>query len=150
VRLVLDTSVIVSAVRSAAGAARAVTEAALRGELELLLSVQLALEYEAVLLRDNNLAAAAYSLHQMEGFLLSLLNVSVGIGLESYEGPASPDPDDNHVLSLAAHGRADAIVTYNLRHFAAPCRELGVNLYTPGEALRRLRSDHVSDDADRT
>ena len=28
-----------------------------------------------------------------------------------------PDPDDRHVLAAAIQGRADVIVTYNLRHF---------------------------------
>jgi predicted nucleic acid-binding protein len=28
-----------------------------------------------------------------------------------------PDPDDRHVLAAAIHGKADVIVTFNLRHF---------------------------------
>jgi putative PIN family toxin of toxin-antitoxin system len=137
---VLDTSVVVSSVRSETGAAREITQAALHGEFEFLLSVTLALEYEDVLLRDSNIAAAKYPLHKIEELLESLLGVSIAVGLEAYAGPLSPDAGDNHVLSLATQGRADAIVTYNLRHFAAPCRELGVNLYTPREALHVLRS----------
>jgi PIN domain len=30
-----------------------------------------------------------------------------------------PDPDDRHVLAAAIKGRADLIVTTNLRHFPA-------------------------------
>jgi hypothetical protein len=30
-----------------------------------------------------------------------------------------PDPEDRHVLAAAIHGRADAIVTYDLAHFPA-------------------------------
>jgi putative PIN family toxin of toxin-antitoxin system len=144
----LDTSVVVSSVRSETGAARAITDSALRGEFELLLSVSLALEYEDVLLRDSNIAAAKYPRWKIEELLESLLGVSTAVELEAYKGPLSTDAGDNHILNLAMQAKADAIVTYNLRHFAAPCRDLGVNLYTPIDALRVLRSPHVPNDAD--
>ncbi len=52
-KLVLDTSVIVAAARSDAGASRQRLIAALEGRFEMLLSVPLALEYEAVLKRPQ-------------------------------------------------------------------------------------------------
>lgn len=36
-----------------------------------------------------------------------------------------PDPDDRHVLAAAIKGRADVIVTFNLRHFP----EVDLNTY---------------------
>jgi predicted nucleic acid-binding protein len=54
---VLDTAVIVAAMRSDAGASRKLVLAALDRRFELLLSVPLALEYEAVLKRPEQIAA---------------------------------------------------------------------------------------------
>lgn len=47
-RLVLDTDVVVAAMRSPTGASAAILRAARQGKAQLLLSVALALEYEAV------------------------------------------------------------------------------------------------------
>jgi predicted nucleic acid-binding protein len=123
---------------------------ALRRELQLLLSVALACEYEGVLLGPEQLAVSGLSAHQAERLILSLLDVAVRVNLDPYLGPRSTDPDDNHVLNLAKTGIADAIVSHNTRHFAVPCHELGVNLFTAGEALLYLRRIHGSDDASRT
>jgi predicted nucleic acid-binding protein len=53
---VLDTGVLVAALRSSMGASRQLLIAALDGRFELLLSVPLLLEYEAVLTRHEHLA----------------------------------------------------------------------------------------------
>jgi predicted nucleic acid-binding protein len=47
---------------------------------------------------------------------------------------ALPDPDDRHVLAAAIHGRADAIVTYNTKHF-------------PDEIMARYDIELLSPDA---
>ncbi len=60
--------------------------------------------------------------------LVDLMNRSVPDCLvENYEGLVAglvlPDPDDRHVLAAAIAGHADAIVTFNLRHFPAAALE---------------------------
>jgi predicted nucleic acid-binding protein len=57
VKLVLDTSAIVAATRSDAGAARQLLLGALQARFELQLSVALGLEYEAVLKRPEQLGS---------------------------------------------------------------------------------------------
>ena len=57
VRFVLDTDVIVASLRSDRGASRQLLLAALQRDFELLLSVPLILEYEAVLTRAEHLVA---------------------------------------------------------------------------------------------
>jgi len=147
VRLILDTSVVVSAVRNPSGASRQLVNAAIRGELPILLSDPLCWEYESVLLRPEHLAVSTLSPLQIEELVLSLMGAAILVKLQQYLGPRSSDPGDNHVLSLAAFGEADAIVTFNTRHFVVPAKELGVNLYTPGEALRLWRTEYGDDAA---
>ena len=54
----LDTAVLVAAIRSNTGASRQLVRAALENRFELLLSVPLVLEYEAVLKRPEHLKAS--------------------------------------------------------------------------------------------
>jgi putative PIN family toxin of toxin-antitoxin system len=125
-RFVLDTSVIIAAVRSSSGASSILLSAALERRFELLVSVPLVLEYEAVLTRPEQMFASKLVPSGIEQLLLALLHVAVKVELGEYLGPTSSDPGDNHLLSLAASGRADAIVTHNIRHVMAASRTLGV------------------------
>ena len=47
------------------------------------------------------------------------------------------DADDEMVLEAALNGQADAIVTHNVRDFAA-ARGIGLRIASPGEMVRRL------------
>ena len=52
--------------------------------------------------------------------------------------PLLHDPNDEIVIEAASNGRADAIVTHNVKDFA-PAQTLGIDIATPAEILRRLR-----------
>ncbi len=50
-----------------------------------------------------------------------------------------PDPDDRHVLAAAIRGRADVIVTYNLRHFPETVLSgYGIEAQHPDEFVTNL------------
>lgn len=50
-----------------------------------------------------------------------------------------PDPDDRHVLAAAIRGRADVIVTKNLRDFPARClADYGIEAQHPDAFIRHL------------
>jgi predicted nucleic acid-binding protein len=140
VRLILDTTVIVSSVRSDLGASHFLVQCALERRFDLLLSNSLALEYEDVLHRPEHLAKADMTHEQMEAFLKSLYMVGREISLGLFRRPNLPDPGDEHVLNLALRGRADGLVTQNARHFPGLLERFGVKLYSPREAARLLRS----------
>jgi predicted nucleic acid-binding protein len=52
--------------------------------------------------------------------------------------PTLPDADDDMVLEVAVNGRADAIVTFNLRDFVASAEHFGIAVISSGEAVKRL------------
>jgi putative PIN family toxin of toxin-antitoxin system len=134
-RIVLDTDVVVAGLRSRQGSSRAWLRAVLRREVELVLSVPLVLQYEAVLLRPETLAAIGGTPERVGRFLDLLCAVGRPLDISFLWRPMLRDPDDEMVLEAAVHGRADRLLTFNLRDFAGSER-LGVRVERPGPAWR--------------
>jgi predicted nucleic acid-binding protein len=137
-KLALDTDVLVSAVRSRRGASRAWLRAVLRGEATLLLSVPLALQYEAVLTRPEQLAASGASLAEIAALLNALCAACTPVEISFLWRPTLRDANDEMVLEVAVNGRADRLLTFNDRDFAGASR-LGVLVERPGPAWRAWR-----------
>jgi putative PIN family toxin of toxin-antitoxin system len=136
-RIVLDTSVFVAALRSNSGASNRLVEEALRGTYTLLVSVPLLLEYEAVLSRQEHLAASGVASADVGVLLDALASVAEQVRLSFLWRPTLRDEDDEVVLETAINGRADRLVTFNVRDFDAASR-FGVAVVVPGEALRSI------------
>ena len=134
----LDTDVLVAAVRSRLGASRAWLRAILRREATLLLSVPLAMEYEAVLLRPENLAVPGMTKARCLAVLDALCAVCHPVEIAFLWRPTLRDPDDEMVLEVAVNGRADYLLTFNLKDFAGAER-FGVRVARPGPAWRAWR-----------
>jgi len=49
------------------------------------------------------------------------------------------DPGDEMVLETAVNGRADALVTFNVRDFGTVPARFGIELMIPREAIGRMR-----------
>ena len=138
-KVALDTDVLVAAVRSRQGASRAWLGTILRGEAALLLSVPLALQYEAVLTRPEQLGASGASAEEIAGLLDAICAVCTPVEISFLWRPVLRDPDDEMVLEVAVNGRADRLLTFNERDFAGAAR-LGIAVERPGPAWRRWRS----------
>ncbi len=54
--------------------------------------------------------------------------------------PLLSDPTDDMVLETAVNGRADLLVTFNQKDFAAVAEGFGFKILRPSEALHRLRA----------
>ena len=132
-RLVLDTDVVVAAIRSRQGASRAWIGAILRGEAELLLSVPLVLQYEAVLTRPEHLGASGANRGQVSALIDALCAVCVPVEIAFLWRPLLRDADDEMVLETAVNGRAERLLTFNERDFAGAER-LGIRVERPGPA----------------
>lgn len=134
----LDTDVLVAALRSDRGASRALLVSTFEGRCLSLVSVPLMIEYEAVLTRPEHLAASSLSHGDVQELLDALARVGAPTRLSYLWRPALPDAQDDMVLETAVNGRADLLVTFNLRHFKPASRNFGLSVVKPAEALRRM------------
>ena len=117
-KLVLDTSIVVAALRSKRGASRELLRLMAADSFTALVSVPLFLEYESVL----------------NSFLLHTEAVS----LSYLWRPQLSDPADEMVLEAAVNGQADWLVTHNVRHFFAASKKFSFGVAAPATILRKL------------
>ena len=139
-RVVLDTDVLVAAVRSDRGASRALLISALERRYPLLASVPLMLQYESVLTRPEHLTAAGSSAGDVEVLFNAIALVVEPIRISYLWRPVLPDSGDDLVLETAVNGQADVVVTFNRRHFVPAAALFGLEILAPGDAVRRLES----------
>ena len=134
--VVLDTSVLVSALRSARGASFEIMTALGRGEFEVCVSVSLVLEYEATLLRH----AEELSIDSKDalGVVDYVCDVAMNQDIFFLWRPFLRDAGDDLVLELAVAAGSDAIVTHNVRDFEG-AEKFGVRVITPKQFLHELR-----------
>ena len=139
-RAVVDTDVMVAAMRSDTGASRRILVAALNREFSMAMSVPLVIEYEAVLTRPEHLAAARLSTDDVRALLDQVVAVGEPIELAYLWRPALRDPNDDMVLETAVNGHVDALVTFNERDFAAASQRFNIQVMRPQDMVALLRS----------
>jgi len=137
-RCVLDTNVIVAAMRSPSGASAALLRAARRGKLTMLANVALALEYEATCLLAAHRLAAELNENQVTIFVDAVLAMVEPVESHFLWRPQLRDPADELVLEAAVNGRAEALVTFNRRDFGSAPARFGIALLTPAETIGRI------------
>ena len=135
----LDTDVVVAALRSPEGASAAILRAARRGQVTLLASMALALEYEAVTSQTEHRLASGLSDREAELFLTTVIAMAEPVETHFLWRPQLPDPGDEMVLEAAVNGRADALVTFNVRDFGDVPPRFGVEVLLPRDVIRRVK-----------
>ena len=134
----LDANVVVAGLRSPTGASAALIDHALSERFTLLLSVTLALEYEAVCRDPAQRIVSGLSEKEVSTIVSALCAVCEPVDARYLWRPRLRDPADEIVFETAVNGRADALVTFNRRDFGDMPAQFGVALQTPREALRSL------------
>jgi predicted nucleic acid-binding protein len=137
VRLVLDTGVVIAAMRSPSGASAVLLRRIRLGEATAVAGVALALEYEAVCMRPEHRAASGLTRSEAEKFVGAVVAMMEPVKSHFFWRPQLRDPNDELVLEAAINGRAGVLVTFNVKDFAGAAR-FGVEAVLPREALRRM------------
>jgi putative PIN family toxin of toxin-antitoxin system len=136
--LVLDTDVVVAAMRSPRGGSAELIRRIRAGDARMLLSVALALEYEAKCMMAEHRLASGLNEAEVMVFVDGLLSMAEPVQQYFRWRPQLRDPGDELVLEAAVNGRAEAIVTFNEKHLREAQTSFGIEVFRPGEALRRL------------
>ena len=134
-RVVLDTNVLVQSLIAAQGPANTIIGLALTRSFDLLVDPRVREEYEDVLARTR------FGFHRsdVQHLLKRVDLVSTRIVAAPLAGGTRgfPDLDDVLFLEVAVSGKAQALVTTNLRHFPASLRH-GITVVTPMEFVQRF------------
>jgi putative PIN family toxin of toxin-antitoxin system len=134
VRIVLDTNVLVSAMLSGGGAPDMALQLVLQGAATVLADSRVLAEYDEITARP------LFAFDEDERRLL--LDTLAAIAEPVVTRPLRltlPDSDDRVFVEVAVAGRADAIVTGNVRHFVPRRGRLPVAVLTPRQFVDRMR-----------
>jgi predicted nucleic acid-binding protein len=134
--LILDTSVLISGLRSSLGASFALLELVGSDRFNIGLTAALVLEYEATCIKS--LPAINLTEDNVRELLDYFCHVGKLAAIRFRVRPSVADPDDELVLEAAIASGSEWIVTHNIRDMAVGAGRYGIDVITPGEALRRL------------
>lgn len=133
--VVFDTSVLVSGLRSAKGASFALLRMVRVRALTPLVTIGLFLEYEDVLKRPDQLEANGMTIELTDRFLGAFAATAEPVEVHMRWRPQLRDAGDELVLEAAINGRAEALITHNVRDFRQAAPRFGLTLTTPGGFL---------------
>ena len=136
-QVVLDTNVLVAALRSRNGASAALLQGlGADPKWRANLSVSLVAEYAEIVHREGR--PLGYSWQDCESFLDYICAAGVERHIYFWWRPGLPDADDDLVLELAVACGDAHIVTHNRRHFTEAER-FGIIVLSPAEFLAKLK-----------
>jgi uncharacterized protein len=116
-RIVIDTSVLISALIGSTGASRELIRLCLQGEYQPLMGNTLFLEYESVILREEIITLCTLTKQEIFALLDAFMSVCQWIDIYYLWRPNLKDEADNHLIELAIAGNAQIIATKNIKDF---------------------------------
>lgn len=139
-RIVMDTDVIVAAARSPQGASAELIRHAIQGNIQLVSSTALTLEYEAVCTRQKHREAAGISHEEMLLFLDGIAALCEPTELYFLWRPQLRDINDEMVLETAINGQAEIITSFNIADYGKAGKAFGIEILRPRDLLKRIRT----------
>lgn len=136
-KIVLDTSVLVAALRSRHGASFALVSSLPDPRFQICLSVSVYTEWQAVLSRPEHWPPGATE-ELVLGFVRYLASIAHLQDIHFLWRPFLRDPDDDMLLECAVSAGCEYIVTHNVKDFRRTA-ELGVQAVTPAQFLETLK-----------
>jgi predicted nucleic acid-binding protein len=103
-----------------------------------LVTTALFLEYESVLLRPEQIEVHGFSPLDVHVLLGEFAALSEAVEVHFLWRPILSDPLDEMVLEAAVNGRADALVTHNIKDFSAAHGLFGVSVMKPVAFLHEV------------
>ena len=135
IQIVLDTNILISALRSQRGAAYKLLMLIGRANFEINLSVSLMLEYEDVTKRLlGQIPLTESDIDDILDYLCQTANRREVFYLWR---PFLKDPKDDMVLELAVSGGCEVIITYNRKDFVG-IEQFGLEIMTPAAFLGKI------------
>lgn len=131
-KVVIDTNVLVTALRSRRGASYRLVSLLQSGRFSIAISVPLIFEYEDVLRRGK--LPAIISEKDISDFIDFLCYAGDRQDIFFLWRPFLPSPSDDLVLEVAVAAGCDAIISYNKRHFPN-IEKFGLRVLDPKEFL---------------
>jgi len=96
-------------------------------------------EYEDVLLRQEQRESHGRSVEEIDLLMRNFATLIVPVQVHFQWRPQLSDADDERVLEAAINGRADWIVTHNVRDFSTVRTDFGIRVLRPAEALKEIQ-----------
>ena len=131
-KIVIDTNVMFSALKSNQGASYKLVSLLPNRRFSIAISVPLIIEYEDVLRRGK--LPASITEKDIGDFIDFFCHLGDQQDIFFLWRPFLPDPSDDLVLEVAVAGGCDAIITYNKRHFKN-VEKFGLRILDPKEFL---------------
>jgi predicted nucleic acid-binding protein len=129
---VLDTSVLVAALRSRTGASNLILRRVAQGDLRPVVTTPLWLEYEAVLTRPEHQLVHGLTPAEIRRFLGAFASASEAVEVHFRWRPM--------LLEAAVNGRSPLLITHNPRDFRRVDVNFGVRVITPGAFVKEMWS----------
>ena len=136
-KIVVDTSVLISALIGKKGASREVLRRCLKGEYDPQISNALFQEYEAVTSRREIIEQCPLTAREIRELLNALYSVCKWTPVYYLWRPNLMDEGDNFLIELALAGNSEVIVTNNIKDLkSAELSFEGLSILWPEQLLR--------------